>query len=175
VDIGYGAAGGALVIHCDTHGRLFGLRTGLEVAQLWLPALRLGQNQRGGYSFHSLEGERLLAFEFFAALLTPAAELVMFLDGDGKAARCAFHIPFLLVGAAADIVVRASDELAQGKLNVVSDAFHFTDTFGLDLLKERHERPLLQETHGLGYGCHVRKRLGRARVENHPESSAAAT
>ena len=58
------AGPGPLVLHDHPHGGQLGLRAGLQVPDLWVVPVGVGEDQHGGHPLHPLEGQGLLLFQF---------------------------------------------------------------------------------------------------------------
>ena len=149
-----------LVLHDHAHGGGLGLEVRLETPHLGRLALGVRQHEDAREPLDCLERERPLAIEVDPAALAAGKQL--------RVARLGLREPPLGAGElllhvgrrAADLLVRALEQLGERKLDVGADPVDLGEAILACLLEERCERVLVEPGRRLGKG-RDRGHLGR--------------
>jgi hypothetical protein len=95
------------------------------------------------YSFHCLQGQRPLTFQFLPAPFSSSQEFSVPVFGLSQTAICASNTPFLIFIGFSDFFIRTLQQLGQGQIDMFDYALHLCQTLFPCFLEKRLERALM--------------------------------
>ena len=139
-----------LVLHDHAHGDGFGLEVRLEAPHLGRLALGVRQDEDAREPLDRLERERPLAIEFGPAALAAGQQLRVARLGLREPSLGARELLLHVGRGAADLLVRALEQLGERQLDVRADPLDLGEAILARLLEERRERVLVKPARRLG-------------------------